>query len=45
MHDTIQKELIKVACHTRRVINWNEDANNPDNPYYRLTQEDINYFF
>ena len=45
LHSTIQEELIKVACHPRRVLNWNEDVNDPNNPYYGMTQEDINYFF
>jgi hypothetical protein len=45
LHDTIHEELIKVACHPRRVLYWNEDVNDRDNPYYGLTQEDINNLY
>ena len=45
LHDTIHEELISKACHPRRVLNWMDEVNEPDNPYHGLTQVDINKLF
>jgi hypothetical protein len=44
-HDTIQEELIKTACHPKRVLNWMDEVNEPDCIYYGMTQADINNLF
>ena len=36
-----KEELIKVACHPRRILNWDETTQEQDHPLYGLKQEDI----
>jgi hypothetical protein len=38
MIDIIKEELIKVSCHPRRILWWNDD---PENPLALLTQIEI----
>jgi hypothetical protein len=45
MTKILHEELIRTACHPKRVLNWMDEVNEPDCIYYGMTQVDIDKLY